>query len=93
MTWVLGTTRPPEPRITASGRSLPEDSTSMSGKANWVIDRLPSSSSGSKSPGTNSLTVPDNRTSSPTSTDGAPPVNTKMPSDVAMSPSPSGSCT
>jgi hypothetical protein len=43
-------------------------------------------------PGRNSLTVPVTRTRSPTATVGALPVNTKMPSEVAGSPSPTGSC-
>ncbi len=84
----VGGVRPSLPITVASGRSVPDRFKVIVGPESWVVERLLVAAP----PGTNSPTVPVTWILSPGATVGAAPVKTKMPSEVASSPSPSGSC-
>ena len=85
---VLGGIRPPVPTTVVAGSAFPCESTVTDGKASSVVVRLAVDAP----PGRNSWTRPFTLTASPTLTDGADDVKTKIPSEVAGSASGLGSC-
>src|SRR5215471_3160232 len=96
----LGGMRPPTPMTTGTMSVLVKrpEATVTVGRAISVIVRLHATELAGQSvapndePGRNSSTAPDTFTCCPTETVGVADVNTKMPSEVATSPSPSPSC-
>ncbi len=77
------------PMTTGAGRGLPDDAMVTTGDTISVVVRL---SLPPVPPGRNSVAEPSTVTASPTVTVGAVRVKTRMPSLVARSPSPTGSC-
>lgn len=74
---------------TGAGRELPDDAMVTTGDTISVVVRL---SLPPVPPGRNSVAEPSTVTASPTVTVGGVRVKTRMPSLVARSPSPTGSC-
>ena len=80
----VGGFSPAEPPICVAAMVGPTPRSSTTGLVSSVIDRLPGAALAS----VNSVTVPVTLTRWPRVTPGAPPVKTKMASDVAALPSP-----
>ena len=81
----VGGCRPPWPISTGAGNGLPCERKVVDGEVSSVSGRSPADA--------NSGTLPETFSASPTATVGVvEPVKTKIPSEVAGSPSPAGSC-